>query len=168
MTVALGTQWANLGTGGLAIGQALPIRSSHIANLVENESFLRSTRLRALWSLGVPVSTTNTAGFDTVYPAGSASAQMSNLSSRVLRVSIIGAQVTARVTISDTSGNSTTVSVTQSGSSSTSAESSDITAAWITDNAELMFGLEVQATTGTGTLDGVLVYEKNQTSSTLR
>jgi hypothetical protein len=162
MTYQIGTQWQTLAPG-VSPATNQTIRATHADQLVDDVHRLRATRLRSLWSEGHSRSTAIST-FATLYDGQLI--RTSPDSSDAVLVTIMGVRVEVRVTFDD-GVSSTSVTVTQSGSSTTAATGMAVTAAPIASDADIRVTVEWRATSGTGTLRGVRIYEQNQTAANL-
>jgi len=165
MTYQIGTQWQTLqpDLDGTRAAEGQAVRAVHAQRLVEDLHLLRASRLRALWSDGQERTTTSTTLAD-IYT--DQEIRLSRTSSAEVLLAIIGAQVEVEVQITD--GTSTaTGTATQSGTATTLALSGAITASPVASDTPLRLTVRWRATSGTGTLQAVRVYEANMTATTL-
>lgn len=162
MTYQIGTEWQSL-EAGTTPARDSTVRAAEVDALVEDVHRIRATRLRSLWSEAHSRSTASTS-FATLY--AEQLIRTSPDSSDALLVTIMGVRVQVRVTFTD--GVSTTSrTITQSGSSTATATGAAVTAAPVGSDVDLRVTVEWRATSGTGTLRGVRIYEQDQTAANL-
>jgi hypothetical protein len=165
MTYQIGTQWQTLqpDLDGTRAAEGQAVRAVHAQRLVEDLHLLRASRLRALWSDGQERTTTSTT-LSTIYEEQEI--RLSRTSSAQVLLAIIGERTEVTVTITDGTS-STTGTATQSGAGTSLALSSPITASPVASDTPLRIKLQWRATSGTGTLQAVRLYEADMTAATL-
>ncbi len=162
MSVIVGTAWQGLATGGKAALQPQPVRAEHVERIVEDVNRTMATRTRCLWSYGAEVATVS-ATLVTILddvpirtsPAPGATGYT---------VQIMGSQIEAKITVDDGSATAS-ATATQSSASTATATATMTTAPPVADDADLWITVEIRATSGTGTLLGIALIERELTAS---
>lgn len=164
MAIVIPSAWLGPQSGGLAATPPQPVRASHPQRLIEDTQRTYATRLRCLFSLGFPISTT----------AGTLFTLMEQIPIRTsagtaatgYTVQIVGSRVEVKVTVSD-GVNTGNVTVTQSGAGTASAVGTITTAPPVAGDADLFLKIEIRATSGTANLLGVAIRERDLTTAEL-
>lgn len=164
MSVVIGTQFQGLPAASLAVADRQAVRAGQMQPMVEDLHLTRASRLRSLWSRGYAVSTSS-GSLQTLQSEIVLRLSEAMVSTGELGVVIQGERIEVKISVTD-GVNTMTATATQSAAGTAIATATG-TGAPLASGAVVRMLVEYRATSGTGTLNAVLVREEDLTAGDL-